>query len=118
MPGQLVFFALLFGAMYVLMVRPQQQRARRQRELIAALAVGDSVVTAGGMIGEIVSVDDERVTIRLAPGVDVTFLRGAIAQKVTDDGEPALGSSSEAPPDIVDLNHPDDDGHDLGDEHQ
>jgi preprotein translocase subunit YajC len=85
MPGQLVFFALLFGAMYVLMVRPQQQRARRQRELISSISVGDQVVTAGGMIGEVVDVRDDRVTVRLAPGVEVPFLRGAIAQKIADD---------------------------------
>jgi len=97
MPGQLVFFALLFGAMYVLMVRPQQQRARRQRELISSLAVGDQVITAGGMIGDITAVSDDRVTVRLAPSVEVTFLRGAIAQKVVDN---------DAPPDIVDLDHP------------
>lgn len=123
MPGQLVFFALLFGAMYVLMVRPQQQRARRQRELISALAVGDHVVTAGGMIGDIVAVDNEHVTIRLAPGVDVKFLRGAIAQKVVEDEDQVFGSSADAPTDIVDLNHPDDITHPddpdrPGDDHQ
>jgi len=106
MPGQLVFFALLFGAMYVLMVRPQQQRARRQRELISSLAVGDQVITAGGMIGDITAVQDDRVTVRLAPGVDVVFLRGAISQKVADDDGPALGLSGDAPDDIVDLDHP------------
>ena len=105
MPGQLVFFALLFGAMYVLMVRPQQQRARRQRELISSLSVGDQVITAGGMIGDITAVDDERVTVRLAPGVEVMFLRGAISQKVVDDA-PAFGLSGSAPDDIVDLDHP------------
>ena len=87
MPGSLVFFALLFGAMYVLMVRPQQQRARRQRELISSIAVGDQVITAGGMIGEVVHAQDDRVTIRLAPGVEVAFLRGAIAQKLVDTDE-------------------------------
>ena len=106
MPGQLVFFALLFGAMYVLMVRPQQQRARRQRELISSLSVGDQVITAGGMIGDITSVADDRVTVQLAPGVEVTFLRGAISQKVADDHTPGLGMSGDAPDDIVDLDHP------------
>jgi preprotein translocase subunit YajC len=106
MPGQLVFFALLFGAMYVLMVRPQQQRARRQRELISSLSVGDQVITAGGMIGDITAVADDRVTVRLAPGVEVTFLRGAISQKVADDDTPGLGISGDVPDDIVDLDHP------------
>jgi preprotein translocase subunit YajC len=106
MPGQLVFFALLFGAMYVLMVRPQQQRARRQRELISSLAVGDQVITAGGMIGVITEAGDDRVTVRLAPGVEVAFLRGAIAQKVVDPDEPALGVPDE-PDDVLDLDHPD-----------
>jgi preprotein translocase subunit YajC len=107
MPGQLVFFALLFGAMYVLMVRPQQQRARRQRELISSLSVGDQVITAGGMIGDITAVEDDRVTVRLAPGVEVTFLRGAISQKVADDGALGIDASGDVPDDIVDLDHPD-----------
>jgi preprotein translocase subunit YajC len=111
MPGQLVFFALLFGAMYVLMVRPQQQRARRQRELISSLSVGDQVITAGGMIGDITAVEDDRVTVRLAPGVEVTFLRGAISQKVADDGALGIDASGEVPDDIVDLDHPDQHDH-------
>jgi len=117
MPGQLVFFALLFGAMYVLMVRPQQQRARRQRELISSLSVGDQVITAGGMIGDITSVADDRVTVQLAPGVEVTFLRGAISQKVADDHTPGLGMPGDAPDDIVDLDHPDGYGHPAHDDH-
>jgi preprotein translocase subunit YajC len=88
--AQPLFFALLLGAMYMLLIRPQQARARRQRELITALAVGDDVITAGGMVGRIVALNDDRVTIRLAPGVDVEFLRGAIAQRVTPTAaEPA-----------------------------
>jgi preprotein translocase subunit YajC len=80
---------LLLGAMmWLLLIRPQQQRVRRQQALLQALDVGDEVITAGGMIGRITSIDDERVSIDLGPGVNVQFLRGAVSQRLvepTDD---------------------------------
>ncbi|MGH9181144.1 MAG: preprotein translocase subunit YajC, partial [Acidimicrobiales bacterium] len=59
-------------------VRPQQQRARRQRELVASLAVGDEVVTAGGIVGRIVSLDDEEARLEVSPGVVLRFVRFAV----------------------------------------
>lgn len=78
---------LLIGAMmYVLLIRPQQQRVRRQQELLAALEVGDEVITAGGMIGRIRALRDERVEIELGPGITVEFLRGAVSQRLVEPG--------------------------------
>ena len=80
---------LLLGAMmWLLLIRPQQQRVKRQQELLAALEVGDEVITAGGMIGRIRAINGDRVDIELSPGVVVEFLRGAVSQRVV---EPSAG---------------------------
>ncbi len=85
---ELLFPLVFLGLMWFMLVRPQQQRVRRQRELVNSLAVGDEVVTAGGVVGRIVGLDDEHVRLELAPGVVVRFLRMAVNARVGDDVEP------------------------------
>lgn len=82
----LIPLALLGVMMWFLLIRPQQQRVRRQQALLSSLQVGDRVVTAGGMIGEIVTLDADRASVRLAPDVVVEFLRVAISQRVDELG--------------------------------
>ncbi|MDQ1414416.1 MAG: preprotein translocase subunit YajC [Acidimicrobiaceae bacterium] len=83
MPSILVF-VLFFAGVYFLLLRPQQQRVRRQRELITAIGVGDRVVTAGGLIGRVVDVNDERLLLEVADGVVVELLRLAISRRLDD----------------------------------
>ena len=90
----LIPLALLGVMMWFLLIRPQQQRVRRQQALLSSLQVGDRVVTAGGMIGEIVSLDSDRASVRLAPDVVVEFLRVAISQRV-DEIEPGTSDVEE-----------------------
>ncbi len=63
------------AGVYFLLLRPQQQRVRRQRELITAIGVGDRVVTAGGLIGRVVDLTDDRMQLEIADGVVVEVLR-------------------------------------------
>ena len=72
--------------MWALLIRPQQQRARKQRELVASLEVGDRVVTAGGLVARIVGLTEEQASLEAAPGVTLTFLRAAINRKLDEDG--------------------------------
>lgn len=83
---ELLPLILLFAVMYFLMIRPQQQRVRAQRELVSSLAVGDEIVTIGGVLGRIVRLDDEIAEIETAPGTVLRFRRSAISGKV---GPPA-----------------------------
>ena len=78
----LLFPALLFLAMWFLLIRPQQARARRQRELLASLAVGDEVVTAGGIVGTIRILTDEEIRLEVGPGIELRVLRGAISRVI------------------------------------
>ena len=82
----IVFPFLLVAAVYFLMLRPQQQRVARQKALIASVQPGDEVVTAGGIVGHVRRMDDERIWLEVAPGVEITLLRGAIAQRVLPPG--------------------------------
>lgn len=79
---ELLPLILLFAVMYFLMIRPQQQRVRAQRELVSSLAVGDEIVTIGGLLGRIVSLDDEIAEVETAPGTVLRFRRSAISGKV------------------------------------
>ena len=93
----LILFPLLMVGMYLLLVRPQQRRLKAQRALIASVAVGDQVVTAGGIIGTIRILEDDRVALEVAPGVELRVLRAAISRTIDPvttevlDPEQALG---------------------------
>lgn len=84
---ELIFPLVVLGLMWLLLIRPQQQRVRRQQELVASLQVGDEVVTAGGAMGRIVALDADEARIEVAPGVVVRFLRLAVNARVGGGGE-------------------------------
>ena len=86
--AQLLFPIVLFAGMYFLLIRPQQQRARRQRELIQELEPGDRVVTAGGLIGTIRVLTDQEIHLEVAPGVEVKVLRVAVSRHLEDSPTP------------------------------
>jgi preprotein translocase subunit YajC len=56
--------AIIFAIIYFLMIRPKVRQERRHREQIAQLKKGDEVVTAGGVVGEVIHIKDDRVTIK------------------------------------------------------
>lgn len=78
---------LMGGVFYFLLIRPQQRRQRAQRDLLSSLSVGDDVATIGGILGVIREMDDDEATLEVAPGVEIRFLRSAIARKISYDDE-------------------------------
>jgi preprotein translocase subunit YajC len=84
----LLLLVLLGAFFYFLMIRPQQRRARAQRELIQSVDVGDEIMTIGGLYGTVRAVEEDRVTLEVAPGVELMFAKSAIARKlVFDEGD-------------------------------
>jgi preprotein translocase subunit YajC len=82
---------LLFGLlalMYFMVIRPQSQRRKQMQSMQESVAVGSPVLTIGGLYGTVVEVDDESVTLEVAPGVTNRYARGAIA-KVLPEETPA-----------------------------
>ena len=78
----LLWLALMFGAFYLLLLRPQRRQVTAHRELMASLAVGDEVMTMGGIFGRINHLDDEVVDLEVSPGTSLRVSRSAIARKV------------------------------------
>ena len=65
--GMFVFFfqmALIAAIIYFFLFRPRMQQEKRQRERLSQLKRGDEIVTAGGIIGEVVHLKDDRVTVK------------------------------------------------------
>ena len=76
----LIMLVLMFAIFYFLLIRPQQKRAKQHRELVSALKSGDQIVTAGGMHGKVVSVEETTATIEIATGVKVKMNRTSITE--------------------------------------
>jgi preprotein translocase subunit YajC len=77
---QLIPLVLILGVFYFLLIRPQQKRLKLHQEMIANLKRGDIVVTSGGLIGKVRSVDEMEARIELAPNVEVRVVRGTISE--------------------------------------
>jgi preprotein translocase subunit YajC len=83
---QLLPLVLIFVVFYFLLIRPQAKRAKEHKAMVAALAVGDEVVTAGGILGKVTETGDQFLTVELAEGVRVKVQRhtvGAVLPKGT-----------------------------------
>ncbi len=71
---------LMFVVLYFVMIRPQMKRQKETKAMLEALAKGDEVATAGGIIGTITKMGDSIVSIEIASGVEIEVQRFAIAQ--------------------------------------
>jgi preprotein translocase subunit YajC len=96
------FFLLIilaFVVLYLVVVRPQKRRQLQQKQLVDELQVGDEVLTAGGIYGTIRQLEGERVTVEIAPQLEVTVARRAIAGvtvELEDDEEEEGDEPAEA----------------------
>ena len=79
--GLLSFLPLIviFIVFYFLLIRPQMKRAKEHKALVAQLAVGDEVVTNGGLLGKVTNVGESFVTLELAENVKIKLQKHAVA---------------------------------------
>ena len=66
--AQFLPLVLIIVVFYFLLIRPQQKRAKQHRDMIAALAVGDEVVTSGGIFGKITAIGEDSLTVNIGAG--------------------------------------------------
>lgn len=100
----LVLFAIVMIAFFLLIIRPQRNRARALSALQAKLAPGVAVMTTSGLHGTVVAVQDDGVLLEVSPGVTVRFAKAAIGQVVnssTDEASAAHNNDDE-PDDVAD----------------
>ena len=77
---ELVPFVFIFVIFYFLLIRPQQNARKKHMEMIAAVKKGDEVVTAGGIVGKVTKVvDDKEVLVEIADKVSVKVLRSTLS---------------------------------------
>jgi len=80
-PGGLIVLVALFVFFWLFVIRPQRRRAQEQRLLHESIAVGDEIVTLGGMLGRVRSIDEAEDTleVEIAPGTNVRVVRRGVA---------------------------------------
>ncbi|MGD8525375.1 MAG: preprotein translocase subunit YajC [Thioalkalispiraceae bacterium] len=76
--SSLIFFGGMILIFYFLLIRPQQKRAKEHRNMVEALSKGDEVVTNGGLLGKIIEVGEQYVTVELAENVQIKMQRQAV----------------------------------------
>lgn len=78
--GSFIFIGVFFVIMYFMLIRPQQKRMKAHNEMVGSLGVGDEVITNGGTLGAIVTVDESFIKIEIAPGTEIHVQRSAVAK--------------------------------------
>ncbi len=80
-PGGLMSFlpiVLMFVVLYFLMIRPQMKRQKEQKAMIDALAKGDEVITAGGILGKVSKVTEAYVTVEVSDGTEIVMQKASV----------------------------------------
>lgn len=94
-----LYFGVLIVGFYFLLVRPQRRQMAARRALVAAIRVGDEVVTAGGIHGRVATDEGDVIGLEIAPGVVIRIARGAISARPTPPEAPeapATGDEGDA----------------------
>jgi preprotein translocase subunit YajC len=71
---------LMFVVLYFVMIRPQMKRQKEHRAMIDALAKGDEIATAGGLLGRVTRMGDAYLSVEIANGIEVQLQRSAVVQ--------------------------------------
>ena len=79
--GSLIPFILIFVIFYFLLIRPQQKKVKEHKNMVQNLKRGDSIVTAGGIVGKIVksTENSEEITVEISKGVNVNIIRHMVS---------------------------------------
>jgi preprotein translocase subunit YajC len=73
-----VYVGVMLGAMYFLFIAPQRKQRKQIAEMLAALQPGDEIITAGGVYGRLVTIDDDPVKLEIADGVVIRIAKAAV----------------------------------------
>ena len=86
--GVVLPFVVMYGIMYLLFMRPEKKRAKKYNEMISELKVNEEVLTRGGIVGKIITVEEDQLIIQTGPDrVRIRVTKNAVAQKLTKDSE-------------------------------
>jgi preprotein translocase subunit YajC len=71
---------VMFGVLYLVMIRPQMKKQKEHKAMIESIVKGDEVVSAGGFLGRVSKLGDSFISVELATGVEVQMQRSAVVQ--------------------------------------
>ena len=77
----IIFLVVIFGLMYLVLIRPQRKRQKEHQHLVEELKRGDRVITAGGIFGQIESISDDSVVIKVESGTTMRVAKNSVALK-------------------------------------
>jgi preprotein translocase subunit YajC len=95
----LIFIGVMVALLWLLVIRPQRRRTTEHGAMISNLSVGDEIVTAGGLYGRITRMDDQVLTVEVAPDITVRVARGAITGLIRGEEEEEPSEAPTAPHD-------------------
>ena len=86
-PGGLIILVALFALFWFFVIKPQRRRLQEQRELHESVSVGDEIVTLGGLVGHVRSIndDDDTLEVEIAPGTNVRVVRRGVAAVIAPE---------------------------------
>lgn len=91
----LPLFAMVFGIFYFLVLRPQEKEQRAHQLLLEALKPGARLVTSGGIIGKVITVEENELVLEISNGVRVQFEKSAVV-RLLDAPEGKVSTSAES----------------------
>lgn len=86
--GTLIMLVAFIAIMYFLLIRPQRQQQKQHEEMVKSLRRGDDVATIGGIVGQIIHIKNDRLTIKTGDETRIVVERDKVAKKITPGGEP------------------------------
>jgi preprotein translocase subunit YajC len=75
---QMIPFLLMILIFYFLLIRPQQKQLKERQKMLDSLKVGDKILSVGGIIGTISSINDDKIEVEIAKNIKVTMVRSAV----------------------------------------
>ena len=83
--GTILMIVAVIALFYFMLIRPQQKRAKEQKNLVEAIKPGDRVMTISGIVGTIRHLGEKQAIIEISPGVEMTVVKGAISTQPVED---------------------------------
>ncbi len=103
----LIMLAGLAAVFWLLVLRPAKAKQKAQQQLLGGIGVGTEIMTTAGVFGTVVAVDDDKFSLKIAPGVEILMLKAAIAKVIDDQpAEIADSQSTDEQAEMIDASGP------------
>jgi preprotein translocase subunit YajC len=92
----MIWIVVMIAVFWLVLIRPQQKRAKKQQEMIGGLKRGDKVITSGGIYGRVIAIEGPTVTLEIAKNTQIKLLKSHVAGTASEDTEKELDKSAQS----------------------